>query len=88
MKIESLIKILTLEIENSAEKTKKEQDKGVGDKVEISQESKVLSKMKEILKEEEKIDEKKINEIKEKIEKKEYNVDVRSIVEKLIEDML
>jgi negative regulator of flagellin synthesis FlgM len=86
MRIENILRILVNEIEE----TKKEKIEKTGkttDKIEISKESEMLNKIKEILNEEEKIDEEKINRIKEEIESGKYNIDTKTIVQKLIEDI-
>jgi flagellar biosynthesis anti-sigma factor FlgM len=87
MRIENILKILVNEIEETKKGKIEKSSEKTTDKIEISKESEILNKLKEILNEEEKIDEEKINRIKEEIESGKYNIDIKTIVQKLIEDI-
>jgi len=88
MRIENILRILVGEIEDTKKGKFEKNSEKITDKIEISKESEMLIKLKEILfGEEEKIDEEKINRIKEEIESGKYNVDIQTIVQKLIEDI-
>jgi flagellar biosynthesis anti-sigma factor FlgM len=87
MRIENILKILVNEIEETKKGKIEKSGEKTTDKIEISKEGEILNKLKEILNEEEKIDEEKINRIKEEIESGKYNIDIKTIVQKLIEDI-
>jgi len=87
MRIENILKILVNEIEETKKGKIEKSGEKTADKIEISKEGEILNKLKEILNEEEKIDEEKINRIKEEIESGKYNIDIKTIVQKLIEDI-